>query len=155
MDKPTLSIVGITAVVLVIIMLIATSQSKNAPEPRDTCIEHTRLDMHIHPNLEIFDVANKVAIPSEIGVTPGCMKAMHTHDDTGKLHVEYTEPHDFVLGDFFAVWGQTFSKEQIMDKKADDKHKITMTVDGKPSEDFENLILKDEQKIVIRYEEIK
>lgn len=154
MDKGTLSILGITVVAVGIVFAVAISDSSKEASilPRDKCVQHTGLGMHIHPELEIYLDGEKVAIAENIGVTPACMRSLHTHDDTGKIHVEYSKKIDFQLGDFFAVWSMPFSQSEILDKKVGDTHKITMTVDGVASEEFEKLVLKDGQKIVIRYE---
>jgi hypothetical protein len=158
MDKGYIAIAGLTLVVLGVMFAVANSSTKNMASilPRDHCVEHgSGLGMHIHPVLSITIDGKPVVIPAQVGITASCMKALHTHDETGTIHIEYTEPHDFMLEDFFANWGQPFSKDQILDKKVDDTHTLTMMVDGKPSTDFEKLILKDEQVIEIRYEERK
>lgn len=38
---------------------------------------------------------------------------IHTHDDTGIIHIESPVKRDFTLADFFAVWNKPFSKDQI------------------------------------------
>lgn len=152
MDKTVVAIAGLSVLVLGGIIAFSAIGSRNF-EPRKQCMEHSvSLSMHIHPELEIYIDNQKQTIPANLGIDPTCMRALHTHDETGKLHVEYPQQHEFKLGDFFANWGQTFSKEQLVDKKVDEKHVITMMVDGQPSEEYENLILRDGQKIVIRYE---
>lgn len=153
MDKTTITIAGITVLVFAGILGTAIYNQKNF-KPHRQCVSHaeTASSIHIHPVLQIVIDNQPVAIPTNIGVEPTCMRALHTHDETGKIHVEYPEPFEFKLGAFFENWGQTFNQQQIMDKKVDDTHQITMTVDGQPNTDFENLILKDAQQIVIRYE---
>lgn len=117
-------------------------------------MEHSvGLSMHIHPKVSIIMNGQPVIIPANTGVLPTCMQAIHTHDETGELHVEYPEQHDFLLKDFFANWGQPFSETQLMDKTVDVNDTLTMTVEGQPSTEFENLILKDQQQIVIEYRE--
>lgn len=151
MDKPTISIISIAFIIIAVLVGVASMNSTKSL-PREQCVEHSiALGMHIHPELEIYNEDQKVTIPSNVGISSSCMKALHTHDDTGKIHIEYPEKYDFTLGDFFANWGQTLSKDQVMDMKADDTHTITMTVDGNQSDAFDKLTLKDHQKIVIRY----
>ena len=155
MDKTIASIVGLSVVVLGVIIFGSVQSNKNF-QPRSQCVEHSlALSMHIHPNVEINVDNQKVAIPANIGIDPSCMRAIHTHDESGQMHVEYPEKHDFTLADFFANWQQPFSKDRILDKVTDETHAITMLVDGQPSEEFENLVLRDEQKIVIIYQEKK
>ncbi len=106
---------------------------------------------HIHPNLTIIINGLKQTIPANTGISLACMHPLHTHDASGKIHVESPEQRDFTLGDFFAVWQKPFSKDRILDYKADGGHQIVMTVDDQPSSEFENLVFKDGQQIVIEY----
>ena len=116
-----------------------------------SCTTDPATKFHIHPELEILIGSAKQELPANIGVKPLCMNPLHTHDATGVIHVESPEPRDFTLGDFFAVWDKPFSKDQVLDSRADDTHEVVMTVDGQPSTEFENLVLRDKQKVRIEY----
>lgn len=152
MDRSVLTIGAITFIVLGVIIGISV-YSQSHFEPRKQCMEHSlSLTMHIHPELKITIDGQPIIIPANVGVLPNCMQALHTHDATGKIHVEYPEQHDFKLGDFFANWGQTLAKTQLMDKTVDANDNLTMTVDGQPSSDFADLILHDGQQIDIQYQ---
>lgn len=154
-DKITVIIGAIGLLVLGGIMGLTINQQRNF-KPRLQCVQHSQsLSMHIHPNLQININGAPYAIPANIGVSPSCMMAIHTHDETGKIHLEYPQTHEFKLGDFFANWNEVLSKDQIMNNRVDDTHTMTMTVNGEPSNEFENLILKDEQQIVINFSEKK
>lgn len=118
-----------------------------------TCTTDMATQFHIHPNLEIIINGQKQEIPANIGVTSFCMNAIHTHDNSGKLHVESPEKRDFTLSDFFAVWNKIYNKDQILDSNVDDKHIIKETVNGKETQDYENTILRDNDQILIYYEE--
>jgi hypothetical protein len=54
------------------------------------------------------------------------------------------------LQEFFDVWGQTFTNQEILGHHGDADHEITMTVNGQPSTAFASLVLRDEDNIVIR-----
>jgi hypothetical protein len=152
MDKTAGVIIGISVLVLAVIIGWAVVSEKNYT-PNSACIEHSAsLAMHIHPHLQIIINGQPVTIPANIGISSSCMHPVHTHDDTGEIHVESPERVDLQLKDFFTNWGQTFNKNEIMGNKVDDKHTLTMTVNGRPSTDYENLVLKDGQQIVIDYE---
>ena len=116
-----------------------------------SCTTDMATQFHIHPNLQIVINGTREEIPANIGITLSCMHPLHTHDATGKIHVESPQQRDFTLADFFAVWGKQFSKDQILDSRADASHEIVMTVDGEPSQEYENLVLKDNQQILIVY----
>ena len=79
---------------------------------------------------------------------------MHTHDSSGKLHVETHEPAEVELGVFFQIWDVYFSEEGVMDKRVNDTHELVMTVDGIVVETYGEHILSDAQQIVIEYREI-
>lgn len=107
---------------------------------------------HIHPNLTITINGESQVAPKGLGiVSPTCIRPLHIHENDGKIHVEFDYPRDFTLGEFFKVWEKPFNKNQIFDYKVDATHELTLTVDGQPSEAWENLVFKDQQKIVINY----
>jgi len=110
---------------------------------------------HIHPNLEIIINGQKQEIPANIGINATCMNSLHTHDSSGKIHVESPEKRDFTLADFFAVWNKTYAKDQIFDYKVDENHIMRETVNGNEVQDYENTVLRDGDQIIIYYEEKK
>jgi hypothetical protein len=152
---------GIVVGALVIWGMVAMGQRETKKiqdaTPRQvalTCTTDMATQFHIHPNLTIIINGKKQVIPADTGITPTCMYSLHTHDDTGKLHVESPVQKDFTLSDFFAVWDKVFTKDQILDMKTDAMHTIVMTVNGQTSNDYENLLLKDLDDIVIEYKKI-
>lgn len=159
-DSPSLTwwILGIIAVALMglgVLVFTNAQKPKTNREVALTCTTDMATQFHIHPYLEIMINGQAQEIPANIGVIAGCMNPLHTHDATGKIHVESPEERDFTLGDFFAVWNKTFTKEQILDEKADETHIIKETVNGNEVQDYENTILRDGDRIVIYYEEKK
>ncbi len=107
--------------------------------------------MHIHPQLSILINGGHLGIPANIGITADCMRPIHTHDASSQLHVEWTAARDFTLGEFFRIWGKTFTKNQIFDYKTNETRMVILTVNGVPNQDFENLVLRDNDQIVIEY----
>lgn len=69
-------------------------------------------DYHIHAHLAIFKNGQQLSIPPNIGLQ-GCAYELHTHDASGIIHVETSVYKRFTLAQFFAVWGQPFSRENI------------------------------------------
>src|SRR3989344_3931108 len=119
-------------------------------DPTTTCI--TAETYHIHPHLTIKINGEEQSIPTNIGSIP-CHLPLHTHDNDGVIHIENAFQFDATLSQFFAIWKKTFNSQQIMDYMVDDTHELIMTVDGQLSSEYENLILKDKQDIVIEYRE--
>jgi hypothetical protein len=65
---------------------------------------------HIHAMVSFYRDGIRLGIPANIGLK-GCTYEMHTHDPTtGVVHIEADVRKDFVLGQFFAVWGQNLSR---------------------------------------------
>ena len=128
-----------------------SSQDKSVDELVASCTTDMATQFHIHPHLSIVINGVVQTVPANIGIDSGCMHPLHTHDIDGIIHVESPVKRDFTLGHFFSLWGQTFNRQQILDAVADDAHAIVMTVNGQVSDDYENLILQDEDQIVITF----
>ena len=117
------------------------------------CVTHGRLGMHIHPYLNIFIDGKKQKIPANIGIaSSSCFRPIHTHDASGELHIEWRTVRDFTLGEFFQVWDKPFNSEQILEYKVDETHTLTVTVNVVANEEYENLILRDNDQVIINYE---
>ncbi|HLC65646.1 MAG TPA: C2H2-type zinc finger protein [Candidatus Nanoarchaeia archaeon] len=113
---------------------------------------HSKIMMHDHTQLDITILGNKEFIPPEIGQGTNFMRGLHTHEADGNIHVEAPCVREFTLGEFFAVWNKTFNKDCIFDYCADGNHTVKMLVNGKPNTEYENIILRNGDKIEIIYE---
>ena len=123
--------------------------------------------IHIHPYLQIRIEGNNVSIPTEVGVIPttGCVEPVHTHDNSGLLHIELSQAdardHNYTLGDFFAIWNYTaakqsstaptlngarlpvvFSSTDLLGYKTNSTYQVVLLVDGQPSTDWASLNLE-------------
>lgn len=137
-----------------LISLFGPKRNLSTRELAFSCTTDEATRFHIHPLLAIVAEGKNVEIPADVGESLTCLHPLHTHDNTGTIHVEAPEERDFTLGDFFAVWEKPLSKTQVLDYVADASHTLVMTVDGKPNEEFENLVLRDNEKIIIEYKKI-
>lgn len=73
---------------------------------------------HVHTHLSIFLNGEALAVPAQLGIvelsaTEDCHYNIHTHDKTGKLHVEAPAPGTFTLGQFFNIWGQPLERDNV------------------------------------------
>ncbi len=100
------------------------------------------LAIHIHPELYIEINGVSQTVPANIGLNDVCERAIHTHDSTGQIHVEAQVQREYILKDFYDVWGEKVQKEG---------YDLVMTVDDATSTEYENLLLKDKQKIKLVY----
>lgn len=126
----------------------------------------SRSGLHWHPQLEIYINGEKQEIPSDIGVgiqyasmptyDPRMrMTALHTHDDLPIIHMEFggvVRENDTRLGNFFQIWGQEFSANQIFERENGPEGTVSMLVNGVPNNEFEHYRMKDGDRIEIRYE---
>lgn len=117
------------------------------------CQSGEMLDFHIHAYLAILVDGERVEVPANVGIRDNeCLFWLHTHDNSGIVHIESPETRDFTLGQFFAVWGQPLSATQLLDNTADSSHHITATVNGEPfSGDPSTIVLADQQSIVLQF----
>jgi len=146
-------IVGILAVVITWSFsgtIEGEEECRNLPAEEINIGGHVNLALHTHQELEIVIDGINQQIPANIGITSGVMRPVHTHDSTGEVHVEGPCKRDFTLGDFFTVWGKEFSSEKILDK-ATEEGTLKFYVNGQENSEFENLVLKDGQRIRIEY----
>jgi len=72
---------------------------------------------HVHSHLSIFLDGVALAIPQNIGRVSqqpnACFYSLHTHDMSGKIHVEAAAPATFTLGQLFAIWGQPLETDNV------------------------------------------
>jgi hypothetical protein len=71
--------------------------------------------LHIHQHLTVTVDGKPVAVPANIGIdTAGQrLSPLHTHDDSGILHVESPTVQPFRLGQFFTEWGVRLAASTI------------------------------------------
>ena len=118
---------------------------------------------HVHTHLTFFLDGDQLALPRKIGYVeprPGsdCYYPLHTHDMTGKIHVEATAPAVFTLGQFFAIWGQPLEPTNmagytdlpvviyIVDVMEDGRTRTASRYEG----DFHAIELKSRRGIVVQ-----
>ncbi|MCH2648171.1 MAG: hypothetical protein MKZ58_07430 [Candidatus Poseidoniaceae archaeon] len=118
----------------------------------EECLTTHDVAMHFHPYLTIIIDDVEYPIPEDTGIDtetcPGAMHMTHTHDSTGKIHVEGHQVVDVPLEVFFDVWGKHFDETGIFEYR---DGTVEMTVDGIISNEYQNLLLADGQNIVIKY----
>lgn len=102
--------------------------------------------LHIHAHLDVFVAGRPVAVPQEIGIDVAAQQIspLHTHDDTGVIHIESPVVRDFTLGQFFAEWQQSLTGNPA--------GPTTVYVAGKPyTGDPAALVLRAHQEVAVVY----
>lgn len=79
---------------------------------------------HHHARLTVYDSARqKIALPSHIGRTEVttlegkqsfCYDALHTHNTSGKLHIQISDNNDTTLGTFLGKWKPDLLEAKIL-----------------------------------------
>ncbi len=99
-----------------------------------------RQDFDLHLAINIGGRAEN--IPDGIGINSVCKSEIATIDGNGHINVKAQDDRQYTLGDFFAVWGRSFYLPGYV---------VKMTVNGKQSNDLENLVLQKNQLISLIY----
>jgi hypothetical protein len=94
--------------------------------------------LHHHVGLYIYVDGQPVTVPAGIGYNDGTsggpkvFSPLHTHDDTGLVHVESADPNFApVLGQFMDVWGLYFTNSCLGDQCNQGDKQLRVYVDGK------------------------
>jgi hypothetical protein len=108
--------------------------------------------LHIHQHIDLILNGAQVAVPADIGINYAArfISPIHTHDETGVIHVESDEVRDFTLGEFFDIWGVRLTKDCIGGYCSKGTNTLKVFVNGKPvNGDPRNLVLQSHQEIAI------
>ena len=161
MDLEKILFGGAIAATVVFVILSSTGNTnliENDSWPiEETCLgSHSSDISHTHSSLSIIINGNEQYIPQNIGIQdskcPDGMRGIHTHDDSGRLHIETPSQISAPIGAFFNIWGEVFNSDQILDNKVDSEHEIVMFVNGELNQDFENYLMLDNDAIEIHYQ---
>jgi hypothetical protein len=110
--------------------------------------------LHIHQHLDLFANGRHVTVPANIGIDPSgkFLAALHTHDNSGIMHVESPVVTSFTLGQFFGVWGVRLDARCIGGLCARGAKRLRAWVNGKAvAADPTRIILAEHQEIVLAY----
>ncbi len=117
---------------------------------------HRHVLLHIIIGDEPITIPPYVGLPSSAGGTGNCVRPLHTHDATGKIHIESRVLRAYTLRDFFEIWAISqptgairFDREHLLQKDVT-MHGGTIEVRIGPNGDtpvttYENTVLIDPQ----------
>jgi hypothetical protein len=90
---------------------------QGAPVQDIPCVLNVPDTYHVHAHVSIILDGVALAVPSNIGIHPQmpsrCFYLMHTHDRSGKIHMEADAPRSFTLGQLFDIWGQPHETDKV------------------------------------------
>tara|TARA_Y200000002_G_C22225338_1_gene473257 strand:- start:45 stop:575 length:531 start_codon:yes stop_codon:yes gene_type:complete len=118
---------------------------------------------HYHATVRISVLNEDISVPDDVGLNDrGCsMRPLHTHDATGKIHLEFKEEGvEAPLEAFFDIWGVHMDATGFDDHRIDGGHEFLMFVTEEGGEraqvtTFEDHILEDGQLIELVYRSIE
>jgi hypothetical protein len=105
--------------------------------------------VHYHAHLDVFYDGERVTVPANVGIDYGAQRIspMHTHYDSGVIHIEANKDEEFTLGQFLTEWGLKAEDGCVADKCGDE---VAVFVDGSiqdtPAPD---LVIKAGQEIAL------
>ena len=134
--------IGATVTIAFIAMVVITGASI-------TIHSEKSFVAHLHPSLNVLVNGKSISVPKNIGIDSSLHKdhsldqygaegvaPLHTHDDSGTIHVESTVNRNYTLGEFLNIWGIDLNGKTIK-----------LTVDGIPVSDHRNHVLEDGQNL--------
>lgn len=140
MKKPLIYILGFI-LFFVAMILLSKSLQKNDPNVI------ARTGIHWHPQLSIYVNGEKQEVSPNIGIVGGRMMGfMHTHEPDGTIHVESSgivRKDNIRLKEFFKAWGKDINSFG---------QNVTMTVNGAENTELGDYVIRDGDKIELRYE---
>ncbi len=70
--------------------------------------------VHIHVHLDVFANASTVTVPDTLGHIGANLCTLHTHDNTGVIHVESPDTRTYTLQEVLDVWGYHASSNALV-----------------------------------------
>ena len=109
---------------------LASTATVATGQPVDgiSCQTSEQTLFHIHAHLTVFVNGSARQIPAAVGIpgaqatntpqgpfieTGTCFYWLHTHAADGIIHIESPVQRTFTLGNFFNIWGQPLSPDQV------------------------------------------
>jgi hypothetical protein len=110
---------------------------------------------HFHVHLDVLVDGAPVPVPADLGidVRQQIYAEIHTHADSGVVHVEAGSPTTtFTLGQVFVEWGVRLDEHHLGGLLTGDGRRLWAYVDGRRlTGDPARLTLVDHQEIVLAY----
>ena len=135
-SKKVIATIGVGILVVIIVSIgVFSATAPHVPSALTIggiqCSSFEQLVFHIHSHLDIFINGKPFTIPAQIGIIPGkCFYWLHTHDESGVIHIESPVSRNYTLGQFFDIWNQKFNNTQLFDNAANGNNTLTVYVNG-------------------------
>ncbi len=116
-----------------------------------------KVKVHYHAHLDIWANGSAVPVAPYIGFVVKDNKAtgispLHTHDDSGVVHIESADNSAYTLGQLFTEWGVSLSETCIGGLCKDATHDLRFYVNGVAyAGDPDKIVFKSHMEIAIQY----
>jgi uncharacterized C2H2 Zn-finger protein len=119
------------------------------------CNSNEQLLFHIHAHLDIYANGQPILVPAQIGIIPDkCFYWLHTHDETGVIHIESPVARFLTLGQFFDIWNKKFNNNQVLDNVVNSNSPLSVYINGTKvvnGKSYRDIILTPHEEIAIVY----
>lgn len=154
-EKKVIGSIALATILILVggIFILTKTQNPNVPEDQIVA----RQGLHWHPRVAVSIKGEMQEVPANLGLGAVHSK-IHTHDTDNKQGVIHMEmkglvvKEDTKLSHFFRVWGKEFNSNKLFDKTNGSDGTVKMTVNGQENTEFENYLMKDGDRIEIKYE---
>jgi sulfur carrier protein ThiS len=139
--------VAVAAVILGVVF--ATQASERGTGTGAQMGSGDKMVLHIHPKLNVKVDGKNMTVQKDIGINPALWKdhsldkygmqgmaPLHTHDNSGVVHVESNVKRDYTLGEFLNIWGIDLNGKSVK-----------VSVNDQPVSDWRNHILSNGEQI--------
>src|SRR5215831_20197521 len=142
LPKKLIAIGGIVATIAGIGIYVAMTPHALFPTVRAIdgiqCNSMEQATFHVHSHLDVFINGRYFEVPSQIGIPGNCFYWLHTHDNSGKIHIEAPMLREFTLGQLFDIWGKKLSNAQIFNYVANANNPLHVYINGTKVPDSTN-----------------
>jgi hypothetical protein len=110
--------------------------------------------MHEHANVQVFIEGEPVPVPTNVGIDEAAQEvlSLHTHEESGTVHMESAEVRDFTLGEFFEVWGPKLTETCIGAYCEEGEAQLRVFKDGQEvTTPIRDLVMDDQSVIVVTF----
>ena len=89
-------------------------------------------DLHFHLHVDVFVHGEEAVVPAEVGINAGAgfLASIHTHDESGMVHIESPAGRIYSLGQLFDVWGVRFGAGCLGGQCGGDDGEVRVFVGG-------------------------
>ena len=135
LSNKLIAIIGASILVVIIGSIgLYSAMAPHTPLPLTIdgiqCNAFEQLLFHIHAHLDIVINGQYFLVPAQTGITTRCFYWLHTHDESGIIHIESPVNRAFTLGQFFDIWNKKLNNTQIFNYVANGKSPLNVYVNG-------------------------